>query len=79
MAIVMKMAWKPSAISANIPPLVTLTPGGNRSSAIFSSMSTPNALRVIHNDVAGDAGRTHAVCAADRYRTLPDDWFGEVP
>ena len=40
-AIEMKMAWNPSAMSANIPPLVMDTPGGSDNATIFSSISRP--------------------------------------
>ena len=42
-AIAVNMAWKPSAMSAKIPPLLTATPGGRSSAAIFSSTRTPTA------------------------------------
>ena len=37
----MKIAWNPSAMSANSPPLVTDTPGGSATAAILSSISLP--------------------------------------
>ena len=40
-AIEMKMAWNPSAMSANIPPLVMDTPGGSDNATIFLSISRP--------------------------------------
>ena len=43
MAMAMKTDWKTSAMSAKMPPLETLTPGGSCSAAIFSSTRLPMA------------------------------------